>query len=128
MRPYILVVVGVLIGSIGMMLGLQADAQKTAPPAPVQIKGNVQAMQSNKLQKFDKPMTQPPHHRPPDHQGHRWHWHPMYGYVALPLNISPGVNTFVLPQTYVLPAEVQTYQVQMCTCPYCGKQFPIQLP
>lgn len=105
------------------------------PPTPPPVRhpgrghaapGRVIIQDRERLQRLTRPHTSPvgvaPTHR---QHGHHWRWHASYGWVFLPMTVSPGV--VVLPPTYVLPPQVIHYEVvapapaPACVCPHCGR-------
>jgi hypothetical protein len=98
-------------------------------PTPAALHGKVVVKQVKQLQRFPQPVVAHPSIHPPVQVGRSWHWHPHYGWVALPVGV---VNQVLLPANYVLPEPVTVYESAVADpsqtlCPHCGQPIIIQI-
>lgn len=94
--------------------------------------GKVASVRSERLTRFHEPRPIPPHVRPPEREGGAWRWHRHYGWINLPVGVAP--QNILLPETFVLPQTVTTYEIPQVEasitviCPHCGLPVVVQLP
>lgn len=135
MKPFALggvfgLVICVAVGALGF--GVAALAQQGRPqPAqhhPAPLAGKVEVRESRSLPRFREPIKTAPRIHPRDIDGHKWHWHPLYGWVSLPVGTAQFVE---LGETYALPAQVRVYTAAevscQTTCPHCGQPLNVSL-
>jgi hypothetical protein len=112
--------------SHSLLLSEHADAQVrvgvSVQHAP--LGGKVVIRQRTALSGFAQPVLMPPRLMPSPLAGSAWRWHRNYGWIALPEGGAPA--TILLPETFALPPQVQTYEVPPTTagqlyCPHCGQ-------
>jgi hypothetical protein len=116
-------------GYIGWSAAQGVKPAPPPPPHPAPLQGKVVSRELTKLEPFHSPVLNPPRIHPLPIEGRNWHWHPSYGWVALPVG---AVQTVALPANYRLPAEVVYYEsiavpALQTTCPHCGQPIQIQV-
>lgn len=128
----------IIYGSLFVMAGLMAapvilafalSPQKPAPQShPAPLAGKVEVRESAKLTRFKEPILRAPTIHPRDIDGHKWHWHPHFGWVSLPIGTAQFVE---LGPTYALPAQVGVYETAsvscVMACPHCGQPLTVTL-
>ena len=131
MKKYLILLVALGLGA--MFATVLVVAQPPAVRVQVQhapLQGKVEVKPVTQLPRFPQPVTAVPPVAPPVRDGHRWHWHPSYGWVALPLAVAPA--QVLLPANYQLPQQVAVYQTAAATqcqgvCPHCGQPITLTL-
>ena len=130
MKTYLILLVAlVLVAMVTVWVVAQPPAVRVqVQHAPLQ--GKVEVKPVAQLQRFPHPVTAVPPVAPPARDGHRWCWHPSYGWVALPLAVAPA--QVLLPANYQLPQQVAVYQTAAATqcqgvCPHCGQPITLTL-